>query len=545
MEDPMHFIMSRRASMLTGLAGGLLLGMPTRLWAQAAPSAVVETGAGKVRGRRIGGVSTFLGIPYGADTAQYRFLPPRAPKPWAGVRECVALGHQAPQMALGAGERSGPHPDMNSNFVRQVIAAGTQGMEVGNEGEDCLVLNVYTPEASPMRRRPVMVWFHGGGFSIGSAGDPQYDGKALARRGDVVVVGINHRLNALGFLDLGAISSDYIDACNVGMLDLVFALQWVRDNIANFGGDPGNVTIFGESGGGSKVSFTLALPAAHGLFHKAIIQSGAALTGLEKEKAASHAERTLAALGTTDVHKLPAMDYRQILTAAHAAQGRDQNLLRPTIDGRTFPRDPFTPGAPEVSRDVPIMIGTTKTEETLFMSADPLFGKMDEATARQRAARQLGAKADQAYDLVKAIHPDWSPTCVLAGIATANNAWIRSITLAERKLAQQSAPVFMYRLDWEAPFANGALKSPHGLDTDLVFDNPETKSLMNGTGPAPRKVAAAMSQAWIDFARNGDPSQAALPWPRYDTASRRTMIFNVDSRVVSDPDKPLRELLSS
>ncbi len=538
--------MTRRDSIATGLAGVATVVFGGDARAEQAPfTAAVQTQAGQVRGLRRRGVSTFLGVPYGADTSLRRFLPPLPPPGWTGVRDCVKLGHQAPQMDLGA--TAAPGADLTTPFVRQVMAAGKQGMEVGNEGEDCLVLNVYTPDASSTRKRPVMVWLHGGGFAMGSAGDPQYDGSALCRRGDVVVVGINHRLNALGYLYLGALHSDFADSGNVGQLDIVLALQWVRDNIALFGGDPGNVTIFGESGGGAKVSVMLAMPAAKGLFHKAIIQSGPALTMVEKPAAEKHAEATLAKLGIApaDVHKLQTIDWKTLIGAASAAQAGLGRVLAPLVDGRALPRHPFQPGAPETARDVPILIGTTKDEATLFLSADPLFGKLSEEQVRQRARAMAGPKGDAGIDAFKALRPNDAPFYWLTSLMTAQGTWMNSIRLAERKFDQHGAPVFMYRLDWESPFAGGALKSPHGLDTPLVFDNPDTRPLMNGPGPAPIKIAAVMSQAWIDFARSGDPSQSGLAWPAYDAGQRRTMIFDVHSRVVSDPDKQARILLSS
>ena len=541
---------TRRGTLIAGLTGSLVLCWPSELLSQSSsPTAIATTTSGKVRGKRIRGISNFLGIPYGGDTAQRRFLPPAPPSPWTGVRECITLGHQAPQMDLGASSAaaSGPNANLGSDFVKKVMAAGKQGMEVGNEGEDCLVLNVYTPDASHLHKRPVMVWLHGGGFAIGSAGDPSYDGNALARRGDVVVVGINHRLNALGYLYLGALSDDFADSGNVGQLDIVLALQWVRDNIVNFGGDPGNVTIFGESGGGAKVSVMLAMPSAKGLFHKAIIQSGPGLVMGERADAAAHADRTLVKLGVApaDVHKLLSMDYRRVIDAASATQGRGGRVLGPLVDGRSLPRHPFTPTAPDISRDIPIMIGSTKDEASLFISADPLFGIMTEQQARDRASQMNAAKGNQAISIFKALRPNDAPTYWLSSLATAQGTWINSIRLAERKLAQHAAPVYMYRLDWEAPFEGGALKSPHGLDSPLVFDNAEAKPLMNGTGPEPKKVASAMSQAWINFARSGDPSQRMLEWLAYDNTSRKTMIFNVQSHLVADPDRDARILFSS
>lgn len=539
-----------RRDVIAGAVGtGVILALPEALAAQASvPSRVVETRAGAVRGSQGQGVATFLGIPYGEDTAPRRFQPARTPKPWSGVRECTAFGRQSPQLEPNMGGMAGANAP--SDFVKQVTGAFRVGMEVGNESEDCLVLNVYTPDASSRRKRPVMVWLHGGGFTIGSSNDPQYDGRALVRRGDVVVVTLNHRLNALGYLYLGALDADFADSGNVGQLDIVLALKWVRDNIAGFGGDPGNVTIFGESGGGAKVSTLLAMPPARGLFHKAIIQSGPGLTMTPKDKAADHAERTLAALGVAkgDVHKLQAMDYRTVIKAAGGAAAAmgltGRNLLSPVVDGRSLPTDPFSPAAPEISRNIPIIVGTTKDEAALFLAADPAFGKMTEEQARQRAAMMLGDKAS-AIDVYKTLRPNDAPTYWLASAMTGRSAWSDSIRLAERKTAQRAAAVFMYRLDWETPVLGGAMKSPHGLDVPLVFDNADKKPQLVGTGGAARKIGATMSQAWINFARSGNPSQPSLAWPAYETASRKTMIFDVRSHVVSDPDGPARVLFSS
>ena len=536
---------TRRTALAGVIAAGILqkLGGEARAAADSV-TAPVETTSGKIRGRKSGGIALFLGVPYGEDTRAFRFRPAIAPNPWVGVRDCFSLGRQAPQMedALRAASAG---VDFNSEFIKQVVAAGKEGKPSGNEGEDCLVLNVYTPNASAQGKRPVMVWLHGGGFAIGSAGEPQYDGSRLARRGDVVVVGINHRLNALGYLYLGAMHDDFADSGNVGQLDIVLALQWVRDNIARFGGDPGNVTIFGESGGGSKVSVLMAMPPARGLFHKAIIQSGSGLTMLEKPLAEAYAERTLANLGIApvEVHKLQTLDYKTILAAALAAQKPGAGTLSPVVDGRILPSHPFTPAAPEVSRQVPLLIGTTKDEATLFLAGDPLFGKMNEEQARQRANDRMGAKGSAGIEVFKRLRPNDAPTYWLSSLATANGAWISSIRMAERKHAQRAAPVYMYRLDWESPSLGGILKSPHGLDTALVFDNPDKKPLMLGTGPEPGRLAAVMSQAWIDFARRGDPSPSGARWPSYDPTTRATIIFNTTSHLVNDPDREAREFL--
>lgn len=536
---------TRRQAVVGATAAGLALGVRPA-WAQAFArlrhTVTVATTAGRVRGRQVGGIANFLGIPYGGDTRLRRFQPPVPVEPWDGVRDCVTLGHQCPQMETG----SGAGQDLSSEFVQAVRAAGKQGMEEGNEGEDCLVLNLYTPQATPARKRPVMVWLHGGGFAMGSAGDPQYDGNALARRGDVVVVTINHRLNALGYLYLGDLDPLFADSGNAGQLDIVLALQWVRDNIANFGGDPGNVTIFGESGGGSKVSMIMAMPAAEGLFHKAIIQSGPGLTMGDKAQAAAHGAATLERLGVAkaDVRKLLEMDIREIMRAAGAAQGRGMRAMAPIVDGRSLPRHPFSPDASPTARGVPLMIGTTKDEATLFLSPDPLFGKMTEEQAVQKASAMLGPKGAAGIAAFKRLRPKDAPTYWLTSLSTANGAWINSIRLAERKLAQP-APVYMFRFDWETPFFGGALKAPHGTEVPFVFDNADKRPILLGTGAVQRKLGAEVSRAWINFARTGDPSQPGLAWPAYDLEARRTMIFDTVSHVVADPDKEARVLLSA
>lgn len=362
-----------------------------------------------------------------------------------------------------------------------------------------------------------------------------------------MVVGINHRLNALGYLYLGDAHADFADSGNIGQLDIVLALQWVRDNVASFGGDPNNVTIFGESGGGSKVSVIMAMPEASGLFHKAIIQSGGVLKMLDTPTAIAHTERTLASLGilAADVHKLQSLDHKRIIVAARDAQNSGAKALYPLVDGRVLPAHPFSPTAPAISRDVPLLIGTTKDESTLFMAGDPLFGKMTEQQARERAVDMMGEeKGNTGIDLFKRLRPQDTPTYWLTSLATANDKWIESITMAERKYAQHAAPVYMFRLDWETPFLDGMLKAPHGLDTSLVFDNAHTKPLLLGTGPEAAQVAAQMSQAWIDFARHGDPSPAGATWPSYTPENRSTIIFDTTTRIVPDPDSEARQFLS-
>ncbi len=510
---------------------------------------VVRTTGGFVRGLRQGGVAKFLGIPYGANTDARRFLPPLAPQPWRGVRECSALGAQAVQGAVSGG-RPATTVDLNAPFAREVMRRFKATLETGPGSEDCLFLNVWTSSANPRARRPVMVWLHGGGFAMGSGGDPQYEGSGLVRRGDVVVVTLNHRLNALGYLYLGDLHPDFADSGNSGTLDQVLALEWVRDNIAEFGGDPNNVTIFGESGGGSKVSAMLAVPRAKGLFHKAIIQSGPGLVMANRGVAAQIAERTLASLGIAraDVHRLQTADVQAVVRAAAeaAAQARDaMRTLSPVVDGRTLPSDPFEPAAPAVSRHVPLMIGCTKDEATLFTGADPKFGTMTEDEVRARFAAVLKDRGEAAFAAYKAHYPQDKPTYWFTSMMTHMGTWMNSIRLAERKAAQGGAPVWMFRFDWHLPIMDGALRSPHGTDVPLVFDTTENAPLIMGTDGSARRLAATVSQAWIDFARSGNPSQPGLAWPAYEPGKRQTMIFDTRSKVVNDPDSDLRRFWSN
>lgn len=537
---------SRRSFLVRSAASGIVLLSPALSWASdVQPVSPVETTAGKVSGTRLEGITRFLGVPYGSDTGERRFRLAIAPEPWTGVRACNDYGLRAVQ-SFSRPQREGgdPNPEY-TKFVRALFG-GSRAAPEASEGEDCLVLNVWTPEASPQRKRPVLLYLHGGGFTRGSGGSDMFDGTALARRGDAVVITINHRISALGYLYLGEFHEDFADSGNSGQRDIVLALEWVRDNIANFGGDPGNVTIFGQSGGGAKVAALLGMPSARGLFHRAFQQSGTGVTMVERADAVALAEKTLATLGiaTSDVHKLQTMDPAAITAAAIAAQpdglpGSRQGL-GPVVDGRSLPAHPFEPTATEISLDVPLVIGSTKDERTFSLAADLRFGKFTVEEARQRFA-VAGEKADAAFELYRGLKPDDQPTYWISDLLTDLGTRGASIKEAERKAAQQAAPVFMYRVDWETPIMGGALRSPHGVDTPLVFDNAQVSRALLGEGPEPMQVAAQMSQALVNFAHTGDPSQKGLAWPRYELPDRQTVIFDVPGRVVSDPDRERRE----
>jgi para-nitrobenzyl esterase len=422
------------------------------------------------------------------------------------------------------------------------------------DNEDSLYLNLWTP-ATDGGKRPVMVWLHGGGYSYGSGAWPVYDGASLADRGDVVVVTVNHRLNVFGYLHLaGLLGEDYAESGNAGMLDLVLALTWVRDNIAAFGGDPGNVTIMGESGGGSKVSHLLAMPGADGLFHRAIIQSGPGLTGVPVESADATARAIVAEFGVSpdDPAKLrsrlitAAAD--DIVAATARAQARangDFGALRlaPVVDGKVLPRHPFEPSAPALSADVPVLIGWNKDEMTIFNTTAPWFGSLTEAELPARVEQVAGPRAGALIDVYRNMYPDYPPTYLYNAILGDSRMFMGSVALAERKAAQP-AGVYMYYLTWETPVGGGIFKSPHTLDIPFMFANVDKAVALTGDGPEARELENQMASTWVAFARTGNPNNDAVPqWPRYETERRAAMVFDVPPRVQNDPNREVRLLL--
>ena len=491
-------------------------------------SSVVTTTLGPVQGYREDSLAVFKGLRYGAPpVGPLRFKPPQAPASWSVPAAAVSYGAPAIQSGLAPGERGSsagdpPAPDEPAS------------------SEDCLFLNVWSPGLDNARR-PVMVWLHGGGFANGSGGAAMYDGGALARKGDVVTVTVNHRLNVFGYLHLGeAFGADYAQSGVAGMLDLVLALQWVRANIGAFGGNPADVTIFGESGGGWKVSLLMAMPGAQGLFHKAIIQSGPGLRGAPKAEAAATARALLADLQVTTPQALADLSTTTISHASVKVPGEVMRLYTPVVDGVALPRDPFVPDAPAISAGVPVLIGTNKDEATLFMLGDPKFGSYDEETLGRRVAAAAGAKAPALLAALREAFPDYSPSHLAAAAQTATGMWFGSITLAERKAAQGAAPAFMYLLTWETPVARGKLRCPHALEIPLVFDNVEKARNFVGRGDAPQRLADQMSDAWLRFAKTGNPG-----WAAYDPTRRATMVFDLDSRVTDDPMPGVRQVLQA
>ena len=514
-------------------AGAAFIDIPA--FAQSGVGATVETLYGKIRGKVNIGIHSFKGIPYGASTAGVnRFMPTVKPQPWTGVRDAFEFGHQSPQN-MRYTEVLSPQADPNEGF-----------------DEDCLVLNVWTPEANDSRKRPVMFWCHGGGFAQESGSWPWIDGEALARRGDMVVVTINHRLNIFGYLHLGDIGGEkYAASGNAGMLDLVAGLEWVRDNIVQFGGDPDNVMIFGESGGGAKVCSLLAMPAAKGLFHRAAIQSGSWLRVTPREEADELARTLLNELGihANNIDNLQKVPVAEILAASTGAMnvvpGRHGEVrlgFSPVLDGKIMPSHPFDPVATPISADIPLMVGCTQHESTLFYLPDEAAYKLDDAGLRTRIIEMLGdTDGKRAIDIYKAAHPNAGASEVFFLITSDRLMRRDVITLAERKVEQGRAPVYMYYFTWRSPAQGGRLGATHTVEIPFVFDNTHIPTVMT-KAPTAKALAAKTSEAWIAFARSGDPNHAGLPnWPVYDSDRRATMVFNNTCEVISDPESAGRK----
>lgn len=496
--------------------------------------AIVETTAGKIRGGTRDDIHVFKGIPYGGSTGgRNRFRPPTKPETWVGIRDALTYGPSCRQPAGG--------------MERLLSIIGSTQRE--SESEDCLFLNVWTPAVNDGHKRPVLFWCHGGGFTMGSGSAGFYHGTNLARRRDVVVVTVNHRLGPLGYLYLDDLAGEeYAGSGNAGMLDLVAALDWVRDNIEAFGGDPGNVTIFGESGGGAKVSALLAIPAAAGLFHQAIVQSGPGLRMISPQKAAENAGKLLKTLEISpkDVERLCTVSVEQIFAANARLNSAPLRGWSPVVDGRVLPHHPFEPVAPAISASVPLIIGTNKDEATLFLLADSELSALDEAGLRKRVQALAGTFAESLIATYRHVYPQATPADLFSSIMSDRMMHMNSITLAERKATQGAAPVFMYLFTWETPVLNGRLKSCHALEIPFVFDNLALAGNFTGTDLERFPLAEKMSEAWMTFARMGVPGARDLPsWPAYTLEERATMIFDTVCRVEYDPDGELREAWSS
>jgi para-nitrobenzyl esterase len=500
------------------------------------PFVTAETAQGRVRGGTSRGALAFKGLPYaGTVSGAGRFRAPPPPVGWKGVRDAIRLGPPALQKANA-----------------------TYGMEEPAYSENCLVLNVWTPAVADGKKRPVMFYCHGGGFVTGSAGSVAQDGSRLAATHDVVVVASNHRLGLMGYLYL----EDRVADANAGMQDIVAALRWVKTNIEAFGGDPGNVTIFGESGGGAKVATLMAMPQAAGLFHKAGIQSGAWPRRMPKAVATETTSRLLHALkiSADTLDKVPAGKLMELQFAAESGngplilpsdrQGGDAERpghFAPVVDGTILPADPFEPAAPALSADIPLMIGYNRDEATFMNRETPETFSMDDARLAARLKQEFGDKGSSLAAAYRRAMPQASPSDLYIAIATARLFGNDTSIVAARK-AQQPAPVFAYRYDYASNVpikgSKATLRAGHATDIGSTFANIDIPGLQ-GDGPGLKEASNNMGALWTSFARDGVPSAPGAPvWPRYDSA-RQTMLIDSVCKVAQDPDGATREAWSS
>ena len=499
--------------------------------------AVAQTANGKVAGYIQDGVTIFKGIPYAKAN---RFEAPVQADSWEGIRSCRQYGPVSPQ-----GARSG--------WANDEIAFAFNWND-GVQGEDCLRLNVWTP-ALDSRKRPVMVWLHGGGYSAGSGQElPSYDGTSLAFAEDVVVVSINHRLNVLGFLDLSAYGETYAKSANAGLLEIVASLKWVRDNIAAFGGDPSNVTIFGQSGGGGKVTTLLATPCAKGLFHKAIVQSGSMLRTMESKYSRKIGIATVRNLGldASSIDKISEVPYGELLAAGEKAIAQvkaeaDRDGVAsfifgwaPTVDGAVLPSQPFDPQAPAISAEIPMIIGTTRHEFSMTTYVPALRNAGREEVIGILKGR-YGEGTERFLELFAKAYPGSKPADMLDADFVFRPG---AIEQALRKSLQGAAPVYMYMFNWESPVLDGILRSTHCMEIPFVFNNADRHASMTGGGAQAMELASKMSHCWAEFARCGKPSAEGLPeWEPFEAEKRAVMFFDNTCKMSYSHDKELMDFI--
>lgn len=520
---------------------------------------IVETDSGKVYGFVKNGVVTFRGISYGASTeGKNRFMPPVKPKPWAGVRSALYWGPVSPQPFTSTldAPRAGWKHDREAFMFE---------WEDGHDSEDCLRINIWTPSINDNAKRPVMVWLHGGGYVFGSDQELRmYPGDGLVRRGDVVVASVNHRLGALGFGNLMGFGEQYASSPNVGMLDIVVALEWVKANIGNFGGDPNKVLIFGQSGGGGKVSTLMGMAAAQGLFHRAVVESGSILQYGSEEASARVMAGVVAELGLSkdSIGRIQEIPYQHIIEAAvrsqrvSASQGSDEGILSwgPVEDGKILPFHTWNPDAPSLSKNVPLIVGNTLNEffnSVQMEDANADSWDMTEVQKRLSAKGEssllsvsFGDAADHVIDVCQKAYPGSSPFTIYSIVSAMRAMRLSALAQAERKAAQGGAPAYNYLFSWQTPVLDGQARAFHCSELPFVFYQTETCAAMTGGGPDALALGARMAGAWISFARTGNPNHAGLPyWPAYDPHTVPTMTFDNECVVKNDPDGEIRKAI--
>jgi para-nitrobenzyl esterase len=503
------------------------------------PAAIVSTEYGKVRGYIHKGIYTYKGIPYAKAE---RFMPPEKPVPWKGIRNTMAYGPVCQQ--------NGPNVIDQSEFFFH--------HDFGYAGEDCQRLNIWSPKVNDDGKRPVMVWLHGGGFATGSGNElPSYDGESLSKTGDVVVVTLNHRLNSLGFLNLSSFGEEYKHSANLGMLDIIAALHWVKENIAAFGGDPANITIFGQSGGGRKVCTLLTMPAAKGLFQKAVIESGASLQFYNEDESVQIGKLVVKELGLDSlnidsIRHIPCEILRRAgdsalkkLNDQYQLAGKNidgfQARWGPAIDGNTIPWQPADPAALLLMKDIPVIIGSTKHEFVPAFNTPDFIKPKSEKEAAAILGKKYGRNAESIIREIKLAYPEDKRPLDLLDIDSRG----RLSTLQWANLRSGKGKVYNYLFTWESPVLEGRFRSCHCLELPFVFNNIMRCQEMTGGSMEALVLAGKMSQAWIQFARNGIPKQEGLPvWEPYTEKSGATMIFNNTCSMVHQHDKKLVEMLA-
>ena len=498
--------------------------LPSRVFAASADHMTAKTKFGSIGGLKSNGVNVFKGVPYGADTSKYRFRPPVDPESWKRVRDALEYGAACPQ------------PGMTERV-----------------GEDCLVLNVWTPALRDGGKRPIMVYLHGGEFSSGSGSSPVYDGTRLCDRGDVVVVTLNHRLNIFGHLYLARLRGrEYASSGNVGILDLVKALEWVRDHAAEFGGDAQRVMVFGQSGGGAKIATLMAMPAAKRLFHRAATMSGQQITAQGPRSATLRAQACSTAL-KIPLDQIDRIDAAVVGDLVAASRADDPTLVGrsvyfgPVLDQASLYRHPFYPDAPAQSAHIPMIIGNTRDETIAFLGNEPGVRELTWEQLPNRLLDQLYVDIDPEHVIAtyRKLYPAYSPTEVFFAATTAGRSWRGAIIEAELR-ARQGSPVFAYQLNYRSPIENGRYGAQHGMDIPLVFDNTAQPRALTGNTMAAQKTADQMSEAFIAFAKTGNPNHDGIPdWKPYELATRSTMVFDETSQLVADPRGEERKLFAA